>query len=93
MTRASLRSAPGPATAPGQAVKLSVPDLEQVFKTPPQATIEDVLAVLSDDTLNAILAEMPDDDRFTTWQAKVRKTLAGHNQHVAIPVSALVETR
>jgi hypothetical protein len=36
---------------------------------------------------------MPADDRFTTWRAKVRKTLAEHNQHVAIPVSALVETR
>jgi hypothetical protein len=76
-----------------QEAKLSVPGLEQVFETPPQATIEDVLAVLSDDTLNAILAEMPDDDRFTTWRAKVRKTLAGNNQHVAIPISALVETR
>jgi hypothetical protein len=76
-----------------QKAKLSVPGLEQVFETPPQATIEEVPAVLSEDTLNAILAEMPVDDRFTIWRAKVRKTLAGHNQHVAIPISAPVETR
>jgi ParB/RepB/Spo0J family partition protein len=59
-----------------QEAKLSVPGLEQVFETPSQATIEDLLVVLSGDTLNAILAEMPADDRFTIWRAKIRKTLA-----------------
>jgi hypothetical protein len=59
-----------------QEAKLSVPGLEQVFETPPQATIEALLAVLSADTLYAILAEIPAEDRFTTWRAKVRKALA-----------------
>jgi ParB-like chromosome segregation protein Spo0J len=59
-----------------QAAKLSVPGLEQIFEPPPQAAIEDVLAALSEETLHAILAEMPAGERFITWRAKVRKALA-----------------
>jgi len=52
---------------------LSVDGLEDLFDEPEAATIEDVFAVLSEDTLYAILAEMPDDNRFTIWRGKVRK--------------------
>ena len=75
-----------------QAAKLSVPGLEQVFKTPQQATIDQVLAILADDTLHNILAELPADNRFTTWRAKVKKILASRPLEVAIPVPILVDT-
>ena len=54
---------------------LSVDGLEDLFDEPEAATIEDVFAVLSEDTLYAILAEMPDDNRFTIWRGKVRQAL------------------
>jgi hypothetical protein len=73
-----------------QEAKLSVPGLEQVFETPPQATIEALLAVLSADTLYAILAEIPAEDRFTTWRAKVRKALA-LNANIAVDLVQPVE--
>lgn len=76
-----------------QAARLSVPGLEQVFEPRPQATIDDVLATLSDETLQTILAEMPLDERFATWRAKVRKILAGRAVAVKLPVHSLVKVR
>lgn len=73
--------------------RLSVPGLEEIFEPRPQATIDDVLAVLSDETLQAILAEMPVDERFTTWRAKVRKILAGRVVEVKLPVHSLADAR
>lgn len=75
-----------------QAAKLSVPGLAQVFETPQQATIDEVFATLADDTLHHILAELPVDNRFTTWRAKVKKTLVSRPTQVAIPVSILADT-
>ncbi len=72
-----------------QTAKLSVPGLEDIFKPLPQATIDDVLAALSEETLQAILAEMPNDERFTTWRAKVRKILAGRAVEVSLSIPAL----
>jgi len=60
-----------------QTAKLSVPGLEDIFDPQPQATFEEVLAMLSEETLQRILAEMPADERFTTWRAKIRKAQAG----------------
>jgi ParB/RepB/Spo0J family partition protein len=60
-----------------QRAKLSVPGLEDIFEPLPQATIEDVLEALSEETLQRVLAEMPVDERYTIWRAKVRKVLAG----------------
>ena len=54
---------------------LSVDGLEDIFAEPEAATIEEVFAFLSEDTLYAILAEMPDDNRFTIWRGKVRRVL------------------
>ena len=51
-----------------QTAKLSVPGLEDIFDPLPQATIADVLAALSEETLQRVLAEMPVDERFTIWQ-------------------------
>jgi len=75
-----------------QTAKLSVPGLEEVFEPLPQATIDEVFEALSAETLQAVLAEMPADERFTTWRAKVRKTLAGRRQQVATPVRIFVDT-
>jgi ParB-like chromosome segregation protein Spo0J len=58
-----------------QAVKLSVPGLEQVFEAPQQATVDQLLTALSDDTLHTILTEIPADNCFTTWRAKIRRIL------------------
>ena len=74
-----------------QEAKLSVPGLEDIFKPLPQATFDEVLAVLSEETRQAILIEMPIDERFTTWRAKVRKALAGRRQPVATPVRIFVD--
>jgi ParB-like chromosome segregation protein Spo0J len=75
-----------------RAAKLSVPGLAQIFETPQQATIDEVFAILADDTLHNILAELPADKHFTTWRAKVKKILASRPSDAAIPVSILVET-
>jgi len=75
-----------------QAAKLSVPGLEQVFETPQQASIDELLAMLSDGTLHNFLAELPADNRFTAWRAKIKKILASRPQQVAIPVSILVDS-
>jgi ParB-like chromosome segregation protein Spo0J len=75
-----------------QTAKLSVPGLEQVFETPQQASIDELLALLSDDTLHNFLAELPVDNRFTTWRAKIKKIMASRPQQVAIPVSILVDS-
>jgi|GEM_PF-1115211 ParB-like chromosome segregation protein Spo0J len=56
-------------------VVLRVDGLEDLFTEPEAATIEDVLRCLSEDTLYAILAEMPEDNRFTIWRGKVRQAL------------------
>ena len=74
-----------------QEAKLSVPGREDIFKPLPQATFDEVLAVLSEETRQRILAEMPADERFTTWRAKVRKALAGRRQPVATPVRIFVD--
>ena len=58
-----------------EASMLSVDGLEDLFDEPEAATIEDVFACLSEDTLYAILAEMPEDNRFTIWRGKVRQVL------------------
>lgn len=76
-----------------QTAKLSVPGLEEIFEPRPLATIDDVLAALSDETLQAILVEMPADESFATWRAKVRKTLAGRAVEVKLPIHSLVEAR
>ena len=75
-----------------QAAKLSVPGLEQVFEVQQQATIDEVLAELSNDTLHTILAELSADNRFTTWRAKVKKIQASRPIQVAIPVPILVDS-
>jgi len=54
---------------------LSVDGLEDLFAEQEAATIEDVFTCLSEDTLYAILAEMPDDNRFIIWRGKVRRAL------------------
>ena len=75
-----------------QAAKLARPDLDQVFHPPPLATVDDWLAMLSDDTLHTILAELPTENRFTIWRAKVKKILASRPLEVAIPVPLLVDS-
>lgn len=75
-----------------QAAKLSVPELETVFQPPPLATVDDWLAMLSNDTLQTILAELPADNRFTIWRAKVKKILASRPLQVAIPAPLLVDS-
>lgn len=73
--------------------KLSVAGVADLFNEPEAATIEDVLGVLSEDTLYAILAEMPEDNRFTIWRGKVRQALQLHAAgSVAIQLSQPVET-
>ncbi len=74
-----------------QRARLSVPGLEDIFEPRPQATIDEVLAALSAETLQRILAEMPVDERFTTWRAKVRKILAGRALEITLPVPALAD--
>jgi ParB/RepB/Spo0J family partition protein len=59
-----------------QKAKLSVPGLEEVFDIRPQATIEDVFEAISNETLQALLDEIPLGDRFSTWRAKIRKKLS-----------------
>ncbi len=72
--------------------KLSVAGIEDLFSEPETATIEDVLCMLSEDTLYAILAEMPDDNRFIIWRGKVRQALQMHTAgSVAIQLSQPVE--
>ncbi|MBC8507260.1 MAG: ParB N-terminal domain-containing protein [Anaerolineales bacterium] len=72
--------------------KLSVAGVTDLFDEPEAATIEDVLGVLSEDTLYAVLAEMPDDNRFTIWRGKVRQALQMHAAgSVAIQLSQPVE--
>ncbi len=66
--------------------KLSVDGLEALFEEPEAATIEDVFACLSEDTLYTILAEMPDDNRFTIWRGKMRQALQMQAVEVAIPL-------
>ena len=65
---------------------LSVDGLEALFDEPEAATIEDVFAFLSEDTLYAILAEMPADNRFTLWRGKVRQAIQVQAVEVAIPL-------
>jgi len=73
--------------------KLSVAGVADIFDEPEAATIEDVLGVLSEDTLYAILAEMPEDNRFTIWRGKVRQALHMHAAgSVAVQFSQPVET-
>lgn len=73
--------------------KLSVMGVADLFDEPEAATIEDVLGVLSEDTLYAILAEMPEDNRFTIWRGKVRQTLQMHTAGgVAVHLSQPIET-
>jgi ParB/RepB/Spo0J family partition protein len=72
-----------------QKAKLSVPGLEEVFDTRPQATIEEVFEVISNETLQTLLNELPIDDRFSTWRAKIRKALSistGLAVELAVPV-------
>jgi hypothetical protein len=57
-------------------VVLAAPGLEAIFQPAPPATIEEVFAALSHNTLQAILAEMPEAGRFVTWKGKIRQTLA-----------------
>jgi hypothetical protein len=76
-----------------QAARLSVPGLEQVFEPRPQATLDEALVSLSDETLQAILGEMPIDERFATWRAKVRKALVGRAVEVKLPVPSLVNAQ
>jgi ParB-like chromosome segregation protein Spo0J len=74
-----------------QEAKLSVPGFEDIFEPLPQATLDEVLAALSEETLQRILAEMPVDERFITWRAKIRKALAGRALEVTLPVPALAD--
>jgi len=71
---------------------LSVDGLEDLFAEQEAATIEDVFTCLSDDTLYAILAEMPDDNRFIIWRGKVRQALQVRTaEGVAVQFSQPVE--
>ncbi len=71
---------------------LSVDGLEELFAEPEAATIEDVFTCLSEDTLYAILAEMPEDNRFIIWRGKVRQALQVRTAgSVAIQFSQPVE--
>ena len=65
---------------------LSVDGLEALFDEPEAATIEDVFACLSEDTLYAILAEIPADNRYTIWRGKVRQVIQVQAVEVAIPL-------
>ncbi|MBL7163233.1 MAG: ParB N-terminal domain-containing protein [Anaerolineales bacterium] len=72
--------------------RFSVAGIEGLFSEPEAATIEEVLGVLSEDTLYAILAEMPEDNRFIIWRGKVRQALQMHTAgSVAIQLSRPVE--
>lgn len=78
-----------------QSAKLSVPDLEDIFEPRPQATIDNVLEALSEETLQAILADIPVDEPFTIWRAKVRKSLAGRlnlNDILVLPARQTVQS-
>ena len=75
-----------------QTAKLSVPGREDIFEPLPQATSADVLEALSEETLQRVLAEMPVDERFTIWRAKVRKVLVGRAVKVSLPIPALAST-
>lgn len=71
---------------------LSVDGLEDLFAEQEAATIEDVFTCLSEDTLYAILAEMPDDNRFIIWRGKVRQALQVRTtEGVVIQLSQPVE--
>jgi ParB-like chromosome segregation protein Spo0J len=74
-----------------QEAKLCAPGLEDIFEPLPQANFDEVLAVLSEETLQRILAEMPAGERFTTWRAKVKKALAGRLQQAAAPVGIFAD--
>ncbi len=54
----------------------ALPGLEAILAAPfATAGIEEVFAELSPDTLYAILAEMPVDERFAIWRGKVQRVL------------------
>ena len=60
---------------------LATPGLEAIFQPPPPATIDDVIRSLSPETLQRILSELPEGDRFVTWRGKIRQALVlGHAQ-------------
>ena len=55
----------------------AIPDLaDLVEEAQPPATFEDMIRQLSANTLNAMLAELPDEARFATWRAKFTCTCA-----------------
>jgi ParB-like chromosome segregation protein Spo0J len=74
-----------------QTARLADPDFPQVFETRQPAAIDQVFALLTNETLQQILAELPADNRFTTWRAMVKKTLASRPTEADIPVSVLVD--
>jgi hypothetical protein len=47
----------------------------QVIEQPKSATMEEMLGELSVDTLQAIMAELPTEPRFTIWQAKLERAM------------------
>ena len=72
---------------------LSVAGLEDLFTEPEAATVDDVFRCLSEDTLYAILAEMPGDNRFAIWRGKVRQALQVQQiGSVAVQFSQPMET-
>jgi len=54
----------------------AIPDLaDLVGESLPPATFEDVIMQLSANTLNAMLADLPDEARFATWRAKFKRAV------------------
>jgi hypothetical protein len=50
--------------------------LADVFELQPPATIEMLFEALSAETLEAILGELPHEERFTIWRGKIRGALS-----------------
>jgi ParB/RepB/Spo0J family partition protein len=75
-----------------QAAKLSLAGLERIFEVPQQASIDELLATLTDPALHTILAELPADERFTTWRAKLKKILNSRPLAVSTSVSTLSDS-
>jgi ParB-like chromosome segregation protein Spo0J len=55
---------------------LTTPGVEAIFQSAPPATIAEVFAALSRETLQAVLVELPAEDRFVPWRRKIRQALA-----------------
>jgi len=71
--------------------EVALPGLESILAAPAviPASIEEIFAVLSHEMLYAILAEIPQDERFALWRGKVQREL----QSRAVPVALSEEVK